>query len=119
MSQISDTAEVMRKLLWQNLVKAWAEKAVIVVPFLGWPVVKQVFFYLIETYLVDPLFVDLARFGVFTSIEWRDEIEYAAYKTEAQKVIVLQSLSSDWPKEEREVFKNAAKNLIRFHVATA
>jgi len=115
MSKVSDAADIMRKLLWTNLVKAWALKAITVVPFLGWPIVKDVFFFILEKTLIDDLFMELSRFGVFTSIDWQSNEEYEAYKKEAEKLVPLQS-TPEWPLEERKKFREAASALIHFHI---
>lgn len=117
MSKVSDVSDVMRRLLWSNLVEAWARKMIATVPVLGWPVIKDVFFYLLENYLVEPLFTELARFGVFTHIDFRDDAQYQAYKKEALQVIEKQGTSEDWAKEERQAFRDAASNLIVFHLS--
>lgn len=117
MSKVSDVSDVMRKLLWKNVVEAWVRRAIVAIPVLGWSVFKDVFIFVVETYLVEPLFVELARYGVFTTIDFQNALQYDAYKKEAEKIIVLQDLSSDWKTEEREVFRNAARNLIVFHLS--
>lgn len=117
MSKVSDVSDVMRRLLWSNLVEAWARKMIATVPVLGWPIIKDVFFYLLENYLVEPLFTELARFGVFTHIDFRDDAEYQAYKKEAAIVIEKQGTSEEWTKEGKEAFKNAASNLIVLHIS--
>lgn len=118
MSKVTDVSDVMRKLIWNGVVEAWVRKMMIAVPVLGWPVVKDVFLYLVETYLVGPVFEELARFGVFTSIDFRDEHQYQAYRKEAEKIIALQESSADWKAEERKAFRDAARNLIVFNLAS-
>ena len=102
----------MSRLLWDNILRGYLASMTKAVPILGWPVINNVFLYLIENYLIDPLFNELSRYGVFTSIDWKNTEQYAAYRQEAVKLIGAQN--GEWP--DREKFKNAARNLIRFDV---
>jgi len=43
------------------------------VPFSGWPVIRPVFLYCLDTLLVKPLFEEMARWGAFTSIDFKTD----------------------------------------------
>jgi len=102
----------MQKLLWENILRSYVVSITKAVPFLGWPVINNVFIFVLEEYLVEPLFNELARYGVFTSIDWKNTEQYAAYRQEAVKLVASQG--GEWT--DRESFKNAARSLIRFHI---
>lgn len=105
----------MHRLLWTNLLKEWASGLIKTVPVLGWPVINNIFLYLVDTYLVEPLFIALSRFGVFTSIDWQNDEIYNSYKSEAVKLIGTQD-KDVWPEIDRKAFRDASRNLIKFHI---
>lgn len=113
-SRVDKVADTMHRLLWENVLRDWVAKLLVTVPVLGWPVFNQVFLFLVDNYLVEPLFKELSRWGVFTSIDWKTDEQYQAYKEQALALVAAQG-QDDWP--GREEFKNAARNLIRFHLS--
>ncbi len=113
-SYVEKVSDTMHRLLWDNLIEEWIAGLIKTIPVLGWPVISNVFLYLVESYLVEPLFTALSRFGVFTSIDWQNDAIYTAYKAEAIKLVGAQD-KDEWPEVDRKAFKDAARNLVRFH----
>jgi hypothetical protein len=116
-TQVDKVSKMMQRLLWENSLRAVVEKVLITVPVLGWPVFKDVFLYLIDTYFVEKMFDELSRWGVFVSIDWKTEEQYQAYLSRA-KDLVEQQTTPVWSEGDRKAFKDAARDLIRFHLAT-
>lgn len=118
-SFIEAKAEMMRLLLWNNIAKRFVESYLPTLPGVGFifalPVVKDLIWYLFETYVLDPLFLEMTRFGVFVSIEWENEAQQRAYEAEAIKLVPLQD-KEIWDEEDKKKFDDAALNLIAFHL---
>jgi hypothetical protein len=114
-SKVENVTDTIRRLVWETLARKWLEGLMLTVPVLGLPIIRNVVLYLFETYVLDALFQELARWGVFQSIEWKNEAQYNKYKSEALKLVEAQALP-EWPAKEREAFKNAARELIHFNI---
>lgn len=117
-SYIEKLSETMHRILWENILEEWLTKLMITVPVLGWPVIKDIVLYLVDTYIVEPLFIALTRWGVFTQIDWKNNEIYAAYRQEAVKLIGAQD-QAEWPELDRKAFKDAARKLVRFNIRAA
>lgn len=120
MSKVSDTADIMRRLLWNNVLRTWAIGVIATIPILNLPVVSAMTLALFENFVMEnaltiKLFKELSSYGIFTSIDWKSDEEYDAYKKEAEKLVPLQS-QPDWPIKERMLFREAASNLIHLHL---
>lgn len=113
-SYVERVARTMHRLFWESVILPKIKALLVTVPVLGWPVVSDVVIYLFEKYVSEPLFNELAAWGVFTSIEWGGDDVYSDYKKEAEKLVQAQS-GEVWNEAERRKFKEVAKRLIILH----
>lgn len=109
-SHVEAISESMKRLLWNSILQELLTVWLRTIPFFGWPVVKDVVIWFVETQLAEPLFIILSRWGVFTSIDWQNSAIYAEYEKEAKLLITH---PDEWTKEDRRRFKDAARRLIR------
>ncbi len=114
-SYVERISSTMHRLLYINIIEPQLKLFLVGVPILGWPVIRDIILYAINTYLIEELFLSLTRFGVFTSIDWENDKQYEAYKSQAIRIIGMQD-RMEWPKNDREEFKKSARALINFHV---
>ena len=109
----------MHRLLWVNILSEGVRAALLTIPFAQWffklKPVQDLILYLIDEYIVEPVFLLLVRFGVFTSIDWQNEATYRAYEKEAEKLIPLQD-KEEWNEADRKKFRDSARSLIRFNL---
>jgi len=117
-SYVGKIAETMHRLLWENIIEEWLSKLMIQVPVLGWPVIRDVVLFLVDRWLVEPMFLIASRWGVFTSIDWKNNEIYDSYRQEAVKLIGAQD-QDVWPEPDRKAFKDAARKLVRFNIRSA
>lgn len=120
-SAVENLADTMHQLLWKGMLRTWVETSLWLIPVVG-PILKVPFFdaivmAIIENYLEKPLFLLAARLGLFTSINWGEMSIYRAYETEAKKLLPLQG-KTEWDPEERKVYRDTARDLIRIRLRT-
>ena len=113
----------MHELLWDNILEEWLTVQLpLLLPFLAWPLVgplaSRVIRDAIDNYLAAPLFTILSRFGVFTSIDWKEDAIYEAYEKEATALVLAQD-GDTWSEEDETNFTNAARKLIKFNLKFA
>lgn len=103
----------MHRLLWDNILQE------LMVAVLGSalqiPLVADIATLLIDRFIAEPLFEILTRWGVFISIDWKNEEIYSAYEKQAESIIDLQD-KEEWNNEDRKRFKDAARALIQFNI---
>jgi len=116
MSRVDKVQETMQRILWDNILEDFLSNLMLAYPVLGWPVFREIILLLVEKFIVKQLFTVLARWGVFTSIDWQNEVIYEAYKSEAIRLVGAQE-KDDWPEHERKAFKDAARKLARFNIS--
>lgn len=114
-SYIEQKTDLMTRLLWENILQELFESWLVTLPFLGWPVIRNVVVWFVENYLVEKLFKIATRWGVFTSIDWQNEKVHKEYSKQADKLIAAQNVG-EWDPDDRKKFKEAARNLIRFNL---
>lgn len=115
MSQVERVTDIMHRLLWNNILEVWVSGILRPVPVVGLPVIRSIVMWLIDKFVVVPLFEILVRYGVFTSIDWGTEEVYNAYEAEAKKIVGMQD-AEEWPENERKAFRDAARKLIHFEL---
>ena len=119
-SYVDKVTERMHELLWQNILEEWLTVQLpILLPWLAWPIIGPIANKLIrdaiDNYLAEPLFTLLSRFGVFTSIDWKEDSIYDAYEVEAKKLVIAQD-GDTWSEKDEKDFTDAARKLIRFNL---
>lgn len=114
-SYVERVANTMYSLFWESVIMPKIKALMLTVPVLGWPVISDVVIYLFEKYVSRPLFLELSRWGVFTSIDWGGDDIYSAYKKEAEKLVQAQG-GEVWNETDRKRFSEAAKRLIVLHL---
>src|SRR5574343_961145 len=119
LSYVEKVAKTMHQLLWQNMLRELVTVSLAQTPVLGvffsLPPVQFLIMIFIEKYFEKPMFTILSRFGVFTSIDWKNEEQYNEYELQAKKLVPLQD-KEEWNEADRKLFKDAARSLIRFHL---
>lgn len=107
----------MKRLWWTNIIQVFIDVELQTIPGIGvyftLAPVKYLVHLLMDKWISYPLFNFLSRWGVFNSIDYQEEEIYQSYSVQADLLIAAQE-KGQW--NEREDFKKAAKNLIRFHI---
>lgn len=86
MSTAADIAEaVVKRLIYEVVVKAVIAKAVAALPFLGYPVIGPIFAFFV-TKFADLVYEELARVVTFAVIDFQVERERAAFEEAAGKL---------------------------------
>ncbi len=122
-SYVEKVQNTMHELLWNNMLREFVYVSIPTIPVVGqiflFPVfgkiLLDILMKLIETYIELPLFLILARWGVFTSIDWQEDKIYKAYEAEAIKLVPLQD-KDVWDPEDEKRFTDAARNLIKLNL---
>lgn len=122
-SYVEKVTDMMHQLVWNNVLREWVYYSLPLIPVVGkvflFPVfgkfLLDIVMKLIETYLEYPLFLILSRWGVFTSIDWKEDKIYNAYEKEAKKLLPLQD-KEEWNKADEKAFTDAARALIRLNL---
>ena len=118
MSQVERVTDAMNRILWDNLLRDFLHGLFASVPVLGWPVISDLILMFFDKFVMMRLFNVLATWGVFTSIDWKNDEIYSAYKAEAIKLVAMQD-RPDWPDVERKAFKDAARKLVHFNISSS
>lgn len=113
-SQVDTVASAIHRLVWNVMLEKVIAKLLLAVPFLGWPIIKDIFIGLLDKYLLMPLFEEGARWGIFTSIDFKTDEEYNAYKDRAVELVGSQG-EETWNEDSRKAFRDAARDLIVLH----
>ncbi len=128
-SYIDQKTQLMHQLLWNTILRQYVAIELVALPLgipvvgpfismcLANPIIQGLVLDLISHYIEIPLFTLLCRWGVFTSVDWKEDSIYNAYEEQANKLLPLQGKpAKDWTPEEDKAFSDAAANLIRLHI---
>lgn len=118
-SYVEKVTDTMKKLLWDNLLEEFVIVELPLIPVIGpvfaIPLVNKLTVYFIQEYIAEPLLKVLTRFGIFTSIDWKEGAMYNEYEARAKKLISLQD-KEVWNEEDRKAWRDAARALIHFNL---
>jgi len=118
-SYVEKVTNIAHMILWDNILEEFISVSLPAIPYVGVvfanPIVNRLTLWFVDKYLAYPLFLLLCRKGVFVTIDWETEAQYNAYHEEAKKLVPLQE-REHWDEDERKKFKEAAKNLIIYHI---
>lgn len=127
-SYIDQKTDLMNQLLWTNLLRQWVmiefPIALAAIPYVGpflamaigrGPILDFVV-WLLDKEIVWKFFYLLCRYGVFTSINWQEDVVYASYEKKAAELIgVINDPRGKWTPAQDKAFSDAAFNLIELH----
>lgn len=129
-SYVAQLSDLMDQLLWTNILREYVAVELVALPlaipvvggaisaFLALDPVQAIILKLIESFVAMPLFTLLVRWGVFTSVDWKEDAIYDAYQTQAQALLPTHGTTPPalWTPEQDKAFSDAADNLIELHV---
>ncbi len=131
-SYIDQKTDMMHQLLWNNILRQFAATALplafawipivgpIIAAMLATPFFNAIAMFFISKYIEVPLFYLLVRWGVFTSVDWKEDAIYNAYEAQAERLLPLHGKpEKDWTPQDEKDFADAADALIRFHIPGA
>ncbi len=118
-SYVEKVADTMKLLLWDNILEELVSVTLptlpLVGPFFAVPIVNKITLYLVQEFIAEPLFLIMSRFGVFTSIDWREDAIYKAYEVQAERLVPLQD-KDVWDEKDRKEWRDAARELIVYNL---
>lgn len=109
--------KIIKVLIYDVAVNAAVEAAVVEVPILGLPVVKQVFSFLVGRF-ADLVYAQLEPAVVFSIIEFQTDKERQAYQNSIMQLqTALNGGSLETINQAKESFKSNLRDLIRVRPA--
>lgn len=129
-SYIDQKTDMMHQLLWNNILREFVGVALpmlfLPIPWVGpfiagalsTPIFRTIALTLISHYIEVPLFRLLVKWGVFTSVDWKEDGIYNAYEKEAIRLLpqLGGKPEKDWTADDEKKFADSSANLIEFHV---
>lgn len=129
-SYVDQRTDIMHQLLWDNILREFVRVEMVALPLvipgvgpllsgiLSTPPIQEIVLFLISRYLEVPLFRLLVRWGVFTSVDWKEDAIYNAYEATATRLLpeLGGKPDKDWTPEDEKAFEDAAADLIRLHI---
>ena len=122
MADSSDPTQVIHHLVIDVALQAALQAVTAAIPFLGFPVIKTVFFF-IATQFSELLYKEIAKIITFEIISLETEAQQKAYEEAAARLkTILTQPSTQTPEEQnaeieqaKEEFKKKLANLIHLH----
>lgn len=104
--------ELLRKFVFESVLKAVAARAVAAFPFLGLPIINPIFMYFL-TKVAKTFYNELSLSVGFYSIQLATEKEVVEYRNAVDLLNKAKESGKDL-KDANEKFKKAASDLIKF-----
>jgi hypothetical protein len=107
---------IVKGLIFEVALRAVVARLILVVPFLGWPVINPVFVFILSK-IAGLLFDEMAKVVSFGIIELQVDHQRKTYEESVDKLkLALTAGDPDAIKQAKEEFKNRLGDLIRLPV---